>query len=135
MTFQRGKLLSAGYDGFVRSWERTPGAWSTVGESLVSVGGRALCLASNAGGDRVLCGTSDGDVVLLTDSDLETVGRLHLGGSGSARRATAIASIPMQAADEEKSPPVKTAPTPGAGDTAFVVGDSAGELHVVRVDV
>ena len=147
VTWQGGRLLSCGYDGYVRSWRRpsrgqgaaaaaTP--WELLDEVRVASSreGRALnvaCGASEGGapGARppVLCGTSDGEIVLLGGAELEAVDRLQLGGDGAAdpndsRRATAIVSVPQARASER-----------AVGDEAerelFVVGDSKGDLHVV----
>ena len=118
-----GHLISAGYDGRVRSWRRVdgtsnrcPGApapWALAGEvrAATSAGGRALALASGRG-DRVLCGTSDGAISLFRGPGLAPVDTLRLDG----RRATAAASVLTRGGD---------------GESLFVVGDSDGDLHVV----
>ena len=123
-------LLSCGYDGWVRLWRPSAGdpcngaanAWQLRAETRLS-SARALCVAGGehardgASGNVLLCGTSDGEVVLL---DTQSPGLQRKGGlSLGDRRATAIARV---------RPP---AHLHAQRRETFVVGDSQGDLHIV----
>ena len=149
-----GVLITAGYDGLVRSWARsaaaTTSATSTTSETgslpaweqlaqtrVANDDGRALCLAVigaqdvaqcadavSDGGARVLCGTSDGELVVLRAADLSVVERIGIGTEASdgapARRVTTVVTLPC---DDHG----------GEDGVVAVVGDSDGGLHVRRV--
>lgn len=126
-------LLSVGYDGFVRRWRRaerggargTTGAgWSLAAERRVVNGadrGRALCIANSRrvrGSDRkrevVVVGTSEGDLVALSSSDLseEAPSRIRIEEGARVTAAVAIGGN-----DD------------GSGDETFMVGTSTGHVH------
>jgi len=117
-----GCLLSAAYDGWVRSWRRPESrdrtrAWQLQAEASIATDGRVLSLACGGTGSRAtaLCGTSAGEIVLLQGADLVPVERLGLSTSARSPRVSAMATYPA------------------SGVEGFVVGDSEGDLHVVDV--
>ena len=108
--------------------------WSMVAEQRVAgtvaaaaagdASGRALALTIVGGGDgapeRIVCGTSDGDIVTLRARDLAISERLSLDdASGKRPRVTAITALTDESA--------------GGGEAAVVVGDSNGALRVHKV--
>ena len=126
---EESTLISAGYDGAVRTWRAGSSdvaPWTLEaenqllrGEGAVGVEGRALALAACCDGESVLCGSGEGTVHLLGPvsgpQGLQLLDSLPLASSGAdGCRVGALAALP---------------PTGGTGETPLAVaGTSDGRL-------
>ena len=81
--------------------------------------------------ELVLCGTSEGQLVVLHADDLRVVTRMHIGGRDGATappRVTTVVALPGGGAGDADG-----AEDGRCAGRVVVVGDSSGQLHVRRL--
>ena len=149
LAWRRHTLLSAGYDGLVRSWRRprigddssAETAWELMAEQQVATGegttGRALSLAVSPSG-QILCGTSAGELLALSSDELDIQSRVVLPDAAGMQRVTAIAAIPTRGEPCRGEQGIAAAASQAEASTEhkhgslFVAAGSLGQLHVVE---